>query len=262
MNIVWMALGIIGMAPMVLRAYSDKIPKHECVPVDSISVVIPTYNEERLLPVALASLNAQRLKVLYPDMVEIIVVDNCSTDRTVDIARQMADRVIISEECGKLPARAIGNDEAKGNIIVSADADAYYPPHWLCMLTRHFADKEVVLADGPFDVGFDRTCSHIVSDFIMPISWFFKPEVIHVHGGGSAFRKSVWVASGGFRNVNQSRHYDMVTEEEKRWPISLLQYGKYVFDIKAKFFVSGRRESRIDEEYEHDRKEKRRFQTI
>ncbi len=61
-----------------------------------ISVVIPAYNEENYIEACLKSLRNQKTNVPY----EIVVCDNNSTDRTVEIAKKYADKVVYERRQG------------------------------------------------------------------------------------------------------------------------------------------------------------------
>ncbi|UCH46363.1 MAG: glycosyltransferase, partial [Nitrospiraceae bacterium] len=54
-----------------------------------ISIVIPTYNASRFMPGLMESIFRQKIRNM-----EVIIVDDCSTDNTVDIAKQYPARVI------------------------------------------------------------------------------------------------------------------------------------------------------------------------
>lgn len=84
-----------------------------------ISIVIPTYNASRFMPDLLESLFKQAVE----DM-EVLIVDDCSTDNTVEIVRKYPVRVIQMEKNGG-PARARnrGVEEAMGDIIFFLDSD-------------------------------------------------------------------------------------------------------------------------------------------
>jgi len=84
-----------------------------------ISIVIPTYNASGFMPGLLESIFNQALHNM-----EVIVVDDCSTDNTVEIAKQYPVRVIQMEANGG-PARARnrGVKEAAGDIIFFLDSD-------------------------------------------------------------------------------------------------------------------------------------------
>jgi glycosyltransferase involved in cell wall biosynthesis len=84
-----------------------------------ISVVIPTYNASRFMPELLESLFNEALE----DM-EVLIVDDCSTDNTVEVVQKYPVRVIQMEKNGG-PARARnrGVEEAQGDIIFFLDSD-------------------------------------------------------------------------------------------------------------------------------------------
>jgi glycosyltransferase involved in cell wall biosynthesis len=87
-----------------------------------VSVVVPTLNEERNLPQLFASI---------PDIVdEIVLVDGYSTDRTVELARELRPdvRVVYQTRRGKGNALCQGFEAANGDIIVMLDADGSTNP--------------------------------------------------------------------------------------------------------------------------------------
>lgn len=86
-----------------------------------MSVVIPTLNEERHLPILLSCLAAQTKPVH-----EVIVADAGSTDATVTLARQAGARVVPGGHPGV--GRNIGADEATGDWLLFLDADVSLPP--------------------------------------------------------------------------------------------------------------------------------------
>jgi glycosyltransferase involved in cell wall biosynthesis len=88
----------------------------------SVSVVIPTLNEERNLPHVLRRL---------PDGIdEVLIVDGRSTDRTVDVARETLPGVTIVQQKGQGKGDALrtGFDVARGDVIVMLDADGSTDP--------------------------------------------------------------------------------------------------------------------------------------
>jgi glycosyltransferase involved in cell wall biosynthesis len=95
-------------------------------PTATISVVIPVYNEEVGLPHCLHSLQLQTLKPL-----EVIVVDNNSTDTSVEIAQKYGAKVISEHRQGISYTRTTGFNAARGTIIARLDADTIASPAWL-----------------------------------------------------------------------------------------------------------------------------------
>ncbi len=93
-----------------------------------ISVVIPAYQHAGSLPKCLASIFAQTYQPL-----EIIVVDDGSTDNTQEVLASYADRVTIVKQAnaGANPARNRGFKEAKGEYVIFCDADVGMSPKML-----------------------------------------------------------------------------------------------------------------------------------
>lgn len=94
-----------------------------------ISVVIPAFNDADLLASCLAALTLQTRPAD-----EIIVVDNASTDATVEVARIAGARLVYEPLRGIWPAAAAGYDAADGDIIARLDADSVPPPEWLAQI--------------------------------------------------------------------------------------------------------------------------------
>jgi glycosyltransferase involved in cell wall biosynthesis len=84
-----------------------------------ISIVIPTYNASRFMPGLMDSIFNQAV-----DNMEVVIVDDCSTDNTVEIAKKYPVRVIQMESnAGPAKARNTGVKEAEGDIIFFLDSD-------------------------------------------------------------------------------------------------------------------------------------------
>lgn len=99
-----------------------------------VSVIIPTYNEAKVIGECLESLNKQTLKD-----VEIIVVDDGSTDNTVDILSEY--KIIEQAHKGAGAARNLGAKHARGEILVFVDADMTFDPNFLRKLIEPIEHK-------------------------------------------------------------------------------------------------------------------------
>lgn len=106
-----------------------------------ISVIIPAYNEQDFLARCLKSL---QLQVNAPDY-EVIVVDNNSTDRTAIIAKQFNTRLVKEPKKGVMHARQAGLKVAKGEIIVTTDADCFYKPNWLSNIHKTYQNNPNII---------------------------------------------------------------------------------------------------------------------
>jgi len=106
-----------------------------------VSVIVPTYNEEKNIARCLRSIKNQN----YPqNKVEVIVVDGMSEDNTVNIAKNYSVRIIINKKRIVGNALKLGVEEAKGEIIAVLNADSEIPQKdWLRRMVSPFSDPEV-----------------------------------------------------------------------------------------------------------------------
>lgn len=106
----------------------------------TLSIIIPTLNEEKYLPKLLASIRQQS----FTDY-EIIVADAHSKDRTREIAREYGARVVD----GGLPSvgRNAGAHMARGDIFLFLDADVVLPKHeMMARMVREFENRKLDIA--------------------------------------------------------------------------------------------------------------------
>jgi glycosyltransferase involved in cell wall biosynthesis len=110
------------------------------------SVVVPAYNESAFLGACLESLAAQD----FPGAYEVIVVDNNSSDQTGEVARAHGATVVTEPHAGVCWARQAGTLAARGEIVVSTDADTTFHPGWLSRIDRTLrASPDCVAVTGP-----------------------------------------------------------------------------------------------------------------
>ncbi|MDQ2936449.1 MAG: glycosyltransferase family 2 protein [Acidobacteriota bacterium] len=109
-----------------------------------VSVVITAYNEERDLAAKLEN----TLALDYPpELLEILVTSDCSTDRTDEISREFATRGVRLHRqlarLGKTAAQNAAVELARGDVILFSDATTLYQPNVLRMMMPNFADRTV-----------------------------------------------------------------------------------------------------------------------
>jgi len=106
----------------------------------SVSIVIPAYNEGVHIRKCLDSLSA----LDYPkEKLEIIVVDDGSSDDTFEQVEKYNVKVVRQKNAGKGAALNRGIEEASGELIATMDADSHVTPEVLKSLIPFFKDKEV-----------------------------------------------------------------------------------------------------------------------
>ena len=88
---------------------------------DLVSIVIPTYNNEKTIEKCIKTLKNQTYK-----NIEIIVVDNLSKDKTKEICKKLKVS-FISKKSSRTQARNIGILKSRGKFILNLDSDMYFP---------------------------------------------------------------------------------------------------------------------------------------
>ncbi len=135
------------------------------------SVVIPAFDEMDYISATLSSLAAQD----FAGRVEIIVVDNGSSDRTAELAARRGARVLHEPRRGVCAARQCGTLAARGEIVVSTDADTTHPTDWLTRLDRRFRDTPAAVAvAGPC-----RYATPLWWAAVFPPLWFAGVALVH-----------------------------------------------------------------------------------
>jgi len=164
-----------------------------------VSIIIAAYNEQQNIETCIKSLEKQD----YPsNRIEIIVVDDESIDKTVEIARKYNVRVLNQKHSGQGAARNKGVDEASAEIVAFIDADDIASPSWLRELVPLLNDDEVAA------VGCSRDLINRDNDFIK-IAWLerdfrhhYSPEkTTHLGGSGLIYKKTVFQEIGGFEPI-------------------------------------------------------------
>jgi cellulose synthase/poly-beta-1,6-N-acetylglucosamine synthase-like glycosyltransferase len=117
----------------------------------SISILIAAYNEEAAIERKLQ----QTLALEYPaDKVEVLVLSDCSTDRTDEIVKAFPDPrvrlVRMTERRGKTHAQNQGIKQAGGEVVIFSDATAIYHPKALAYLACNYRDQSVGAASGRY----------------------------------------------------------------------------------------------------------------
>jgi len=207
-----------------------------------LSFVIPAYNEETYLAACLESILAQTQGM--GDSVEIIVVNNASSDRTREVALGFPGVQVVDEpRKGLTFARQAGFAASSGDLIANVDADARLTPGWVRRVLAAFAEEPKMVAfSGPL-IYYDLTPRQRVSVQIFYAAAFLvyaiNQYVLHtgsmVQGGNFVLRREALEEIGGFNTAIS--FYGEDTDIARR----MLKVGKVKFTFDLKMFSSARR---------------------
>ena len=204
-----------------------------------ISLIICAHNEELWLRMCLA----HALQNKIPELFEVIVIDNASTDKTAEIAQSFVSvfpfvRVVREEEKGLTKARARGLKEASGDILCYIDADTRMPPLWLKKVQTAFAkNPKLVGLSGPYQY-YDLSNW---SQFLNTLYWIFFAYPTYfftgymIVGGNFAAKREALLEMGGFDTTID--FYGEDTNIARR----LAKIGKVKFTLFLPMPTSGRR---------------------
>ena len=206
-----------------------------------VSFVIPAYNEEdyigRCLDAVFHNINGRK-------DIEVIVVDNNSTDRTAEVAaRYKGVRLLHEIRRGANAARRRGFDEAKGDLVALPDADTIPPQGWLSDAEAEFAkDPKLVCVSGPF-IYYD-----------LPKRIRFMARLFYVSGyllylvGRMLFRTTTIIQGGNYvarrdavAKVNGLDPSITFYGDDTDLALKLSKVGKVKFSLKMNTLASGRR---------------------
>ncbi|MCW5875396.1 MAG: glycosyltransferase family 2 protein [Anaerolineales bacterium] len=200
-----------------------------------ISVVIPAYNEERVIATCLEHIN--RAVTQAGVACEVVVSDNNSSDRTAEIATGMGARVVRSTRKGYVHACITGVREAQGEYIAMTDCDTRVPPDWLKKIHAAFQeDPELVGVGGSFEYYDGHPLIRWLVRVLNRIS--FRFTIASLIGMNMAFKKSAYDAVGG-HNSEFSMQADTYLGFE------LAKQGKVKLLKNNKVDASGRRYATI-----------------
>jgi len=156
------------------------------------SIIIPVFNEEKYLGPCLESLVSQAFD---KQDFEIVVVDNNCCDKTKEIASGFPGvRVVSESKQGYVLALIRGCQEARGEILVFIDADAFAPKTWLSRYRQIYRDEKVVMAGGLCKF---RPVTWL-SFFVEPILYFAGLAGGFVNGPNFSIRRQTYFEINGF----------------------------------------------------------------
>ncbi len=186
----------------------------------AISVIIAARNEAENLPRLLKSLR----ELNYPrDFYQIILVSDHSTDHSLEIiskSEPVPNLIVIDFQdslpglTGKKAALQTGIDHARFDLLVFTDADCEVPPAWLSAINRNFSGSTDYLLSYSLIKRTDTASSFRLKNFERSIYYalaaaglFFRKPITS-SACNHAYRKSVFLKSGGFEGIGHIRSGD------------------------------------------------------
>jgi len=207
-----------------------------------LSFVVPAYNEENYLGDCLSSILAQTAGREH--LVEIVVVNNASTDRTREIALRYPGVTVVDEpRKGLTFARQAGFLNTSGALIANVDADSRLTPGWIDRVLTAFAnDSQLVAFSGPF-IYYDLTPTqrigvrgfYLIAWITYAINRYILRVGSMVQGGNFVVSRAALERIGGF-NLSIS-FYGEDTDIARR----MSAIGDVLFTHDLKMFSSARR---------------------
>ena len=199
---------IIGLLAMAQRLRQHQDRDQPVVFTPGVSVIVPAYNEAKVVVQTIDSLLAQR----YAGEIQIIVVDDGSSDDTAAIVRDAyLGRATVSVHRkvngGKASALNFGIALARHDIVVGLDADTLFDVDTIAELVQPLADPVVAAVAGNAKVGNRinlvtrwQALEYVTSQNLDRRAFSLLDCITVVPGAVGAWRRSVVLEIGGFKS--------------------------------------------------------------
>jgi len=194
-----------------------------------LSVIVPTLNEEESIEKCLKSI----LNQTFPrDKYEIIVSDGSSSDKTVQISRKYADKVVVTTKRGLWYGRNFGAKFAKGKYFVFIDADTNIDKDYLETVHNYFEEGYLGVSTS---FRFSGNSFKIkAAEGASRLYYTFKSLIgsDHLLGFNICVSRKGMELTGGFRDL---------TLEDTGMADDLRKFGRIKYIDKKKLVTSSRR---------------------
>lgn len=206
-----------------------------------LSFVIPAHNEELYIG---SCLDAVLKSIGERKNIEVIVVDNASTDRTKDVVKKYPRvKLIYEPKKGTNQARQTGLSAAQGELVAHIDADSLPTHEWLEIVLKEFEKNPgVVCISGPY-IYYDlpNSVNVLVKIFygllyiLYLITNLISGRTTFLMGGNFVVRRAAVIKMGGYNT--EITFYGDDTDIAKQ----LSSLGKIKFILRLRVLSSGRR---------------------
>ncbi len=205
-----------------------------------LSIIIPTYNEEKVIESML-----KRLRDNPPTGEYEIIVSDQSTDKTPILAKPLADKVVIEPRSTIARGRNAGAAAARGDLLVFADAgiEIPNPPAFFAKLTSLFAeDPNLVGATVKIGVYPKDLTAGIRFSFWLTNSYYaIMNNFLH---WGSALGKFQMIRASAFKKIGGYNEKIVVCEDQDMF-IRLAKIGRTHSELSLEILHEPRRQKRL-----------------
>jgi len=198
-----------------------------------VDIIIPAYNPGPYLEDALNS----ALNQTYKDYTITVIDDNSSEDITTIVSRFPSVRYIRNDKnLGPAASRNIGIRSGKGELISLLDADDIWSPNKLMLSVKEFADADVGLVCGNYQILVNR--KKLLLPFYrnpIKIDWNKMMKQNFVASGSTTFRRSAAEGVGLFNEKYWiSEDYEMWTKLSEKHKIKYIHKILYYYSVIPK----------------------------
>jgi cellulose synthase/poly-beta-1,6-N-acetylglucosamine synthase-like glycosyltransferase/peptidoglycan/xylan/chitin deacetylase (PgdA/CDA1 family)/spore germination protein YaaH len=205
-----------------LRARSPQVASAGAPDQPFVSIIVPAHNEEKVIAQTIDSL----LDSTYTRF-EIVVVDDGSSDLTGEVVRvryagEARVRLFAKENGGKAEAMNYGLRHARGEIIVTLDADTVFQPDTVGSLARRFMDPKVGAVAGNAKVGNRvnlitrwQALEYITSQNLDRRAFAALNCITVVPGAVGAWRRELLERAGGFASDTLAEDQDLTLKARR-----------------------------------------------
>lgn len=187
-----------------------------------VSILVPAYNEEKAISSVINDIEKTMAKSNYE--YELIVVDDCSDDRTASLAKQAGAKVIkTTVQSGSGGARKIGIIHSKGDVIVMLDADATYTAEDIPKLLDFFPSYDQVIGMRTSEQGTFKLLRKPAKWFIKSLAGYLvNTKIPDLNSGLRAFKKDIilkytWLIPDGFSCVSTMTMSFLSNKHKVKW---------------------------------------------
>jgi rSAM/selenodomain-associated transferase 2 len=180
------------------------------------AIIIPTLNEEANIARVIRHVR----DTAGNRRIEIIVVDGGSEDQTRELARPLADRVLLTPTCGRAAQMHAGALATTAELLVFLHADTLLPDDWTHALERAWSAHPPPAATA-FHLGFDRD-SRAYQFLAWVGNWRARLSRTPYGDQALAVSRAEYFAVGGFPPVPLMEEYYLLRKLRRRGAVKIL----------------------------------------